>query len=242
MNRPRIGLTSNWGKLTYYAPSISVSAWYLEGVARAGGFPVMLSAAMKGLTIDTMLDTCDGIIIIGGPDLNPRSWSGEQHPMTQCMESPRQEFDIELIQKTVKRNKPILGICLGIQELNIALGGSLLQDIPSLFVSSTLRHRKKTGCSFQEHTVHVEPSSLLYSIVGSEEIIVNSSHHQAVGEVAPNLRAVAWAPDGVIEAIEATDGRHILGVQWHPEYLIDRPEHLNLFRWLVDTACSQRQI
>lgn len=236
MKLPSIGLTSNYGKLTYYAPSISVSARYLEGVVRAGGYPIILSAAMYDLSMDTMLDTCDGIIIIGGPDLNPDLWDGEKHAMTQCMDTPRQQFDIELIQRGVKRNKPILGICLGVQELNIALGGTLQQDVPSAFPSSTIRHRKKTGCSFQEHTVRVEPSSILYLIVGNEEIVVNSSHHQAVEDVAPGMRAVAWAPDGVIEAIEATDGRPLLGVQWHPEYLIDRPEHLNLFRWVVETA------
>ncbi|MCD6386465.1 gamma-glutamyl-gamma-aminobutyrate hydrolase family protein [Candidatus Sumerlaeota bacterium] len=233
-----IGLTSNWIEHKHYAPSVSISTRFLDGVIKAGGFPVVLSAIMQNQIMEDIFDCVCGLIITGGPDLDPRSWNSPQNPMTEPMKSPRQEFELSLVKKAVERKIPILGVCLGAQLINVALGGTVQQDVPSAFSDSSIRHRKKVGCLFTEHSVKIAPDSLLFEVIGRKnEILVNSSHHQAVEGVAPGMRAVAWAPDGVIEAIESTQpGRPILAVQWHPEYLTDRQEHLNLFRWLVNAA------
>lgn len=234
-----IGLTSNWIEPRHYAPSASISTRFLDGVIRAGGFPVVLSPIMQNQAMDEIFELVCGIIVTGGPDLDPRSWGAEQNPMTDPMKSPRQEFELALVKKAVERRIPLLGVCLGAQLINVALGGTIQQDVPSAFPDSNIRHRKKVGCLFTEHPVTVAPDSLLFKVIGNKsEILVNSSHHQAVEKVAPGMQAVARAPDGVIEAIESTepDERPIIAVQWHPEYLTDREEHLNLFRWLVNSA------
>lgn len=231
--RVLIGLTSDWREAEHYAPTAAISTNYLKGVLKAGGFPIVLSAIMPDDVLKDIISMLKGIIFIGGRDINPEVYDSGHHALTLPMNPARQKFDLELVKRAVEVKKPCLGICLGIQLINVALGGKLHQDIPSQFPESRVRHRKLIGCSFTEHPVRIAPDSILYKVIGKEEIMVNSSHHQAISEVASGLRAVAWAPDGVIEAIEATDGRQILAVQWHPEYLTDREEHLKLFRWLM---------
>ncbi len=231
-----IGLTSDWRESKYYAPTVAINSNYLKGVLKASGFPIILSAIMPLETVREILEQLSGIIFIGGADIEPSLYNEPRHPMTVPMKTARHNFDQELVKLVLASNKPLLGICQGIQVINVALGGKLFQDVPSDFPNSNIRHRKLTGCSFTEHPVKIARDSLLYKVIGKEEIIVNSSHHQAISVLAPGLRAVAWAPDGVIEAAEATDERPILAVQWHPEYLIDREEHLNLFRWVVNST------
>ncbi len=234
--RPFIGLTSDWREPPLYAPAANVCVNFLDGIIRAGGFPVLLSPVMKDDFIDEALHALSGVIVVGGPDLHPEILNENAHPMSQPMNTIRQEFELPLVRKAVAMNKAVLGVCLGIQVINIALGGKIHQDVPDGFKDSETRHRKKTGCSFTEHSVTIAADSLLRRIIGKDEVIVNSSHHQAVSVPAPGLRSVAWAPDGVIEAIESSGDTHILGVQWHPEYLTDREEHFNLFRWVVDPS------
>ncbi len=229
-----IGLSSDWIENRYDAPAMSIPSVFLNGVLKAGGFPVVLSPIMKSQGIDHIFESLSGLIIIGGPDLNSSLWNQHPHPMVGAMKTERQEFDLYLTKTALDNNIPILGICLGIQVINIALGGTLHQDIPTIFKDSKVRHRKKTGSPLVSHTAHIDRDSLLYTIMGKEEVEINSSHHQSVADPAPGLRASARAPDGVIEAVESTNEKHIVGVQWHPEYLTDREEHLNLFRWVVN--------
>ena len=173
--------------------------------------------------IDKVANLLDGMLFVGGDDMDPRYYGQKKDEKITDMENNEKvEFDMALMKKMIEQNKPVLGICLGNQELNVAFGGSLIQDIPSKLVNSVIKHN---GVSAKQtaHDVKIDKNSLLYKILGKETISVNSAHHQAIDRVADKFVATAVAPDGVIEAIECKDcGNFVLGLQWHPEFLASK--------------------
>ena len=136
--KPIIGLTSNWSSPKYYAPGISIPSLYIKGVMRAGGIPIVLSAIMKDNGFDDVFERLNGVLIIGGPAMDSNKWGTPLHPMSQPMKPEPQEFNNLLIRKAYEKGMPILGICLGCQEVNVALGGTLCQDVPSAFPDSKM--------------------------------------------------------------------------------------------------------
>ncbi len=199
------------------APLIGIASLtsdtYVLAIKEAGGIPIVLpNGDGSPDKIAEYLELLDGLVMPGGADIPPSEWGEEPHPTTQILDQDRYLFEKALISAWInKTKKPLLGICLGSQWINVAHGGSLIQDIPSEY---GINHRGVT------HQVTLEPTSRLSQIFGKTELEVNSLHHQAVGRLGKELRLVAKCPDGVIEAIETTDpDRFLIGVQWHPEQM-----------------------
>lgn len=240
-DKPKIGITlSETGESAVYRwPARKrfdyVKHEYYEAILAVGGIPVLLANTNPPSALDDIIDELDGLLLTGGGDLHPQFY--DQAPITELTDptSARDNFEQALVHKISERHRPILGICRGHQVLNVALGGTLFQDL-SCFPSKTQPHAdpQQTGKIF--HDVTIEPESRLFSIIGAEVIQTNSSHHQLVDRLGHGLKAVAYAPDGVIEAIEHTGQDYVIGVQWHPEGIADRDHSRKLFKSLVDSA------
>lgn len=242
---PIIGIPSAEHDIGKAVPQFLSPAHYIEQVAKAGGIPVQLPmlAGTSDEVLQEMIDRCDGFLLPGGPDFDSEWY---QEPLLPNLEHDSdelsygvQETALRFIRLAVTSGKPILGICLGMQVLNVALGGSLYQDIPTQ-IPSTVNHRFPITTPESRwaiaHTVTTKEDSLIRRLSGAE-VSVNSFHHQAIKCLAAGLHITATAPDGVPEAIEHTS-LPILAVQWHPENLahIGIPEAQSIFQWLTDAA------
>lgn len=237
MYRPLIGVTaasfSINGKPYHrgYAPIV----W---AVAAAGGLPVYIPPGLDPITLRELYARLDGLLLPGGPDVRPDRYGQDQHPLTQVIDDPRDELEITLARWAFDDDLPVFGICRGHQVLNVALGGTLVQDIPSL-VDNGLTHdiADDTPRSTRMHEVDIAAGSRLSGILGTTHAAVNSIHHQSVMQPAPSARVTAYAPDGVIEALEVPDKPFILSVQWHPEDLYtEDPAMARLFESFVAAA------
>lgn len=210
---------------------------YVQAVKRAGGLVVALTR-LEPEDASALTQFLDGVIISGGRDIPPDLYGSELHPTTDTDEAMRERvnFEIALVKAMAELGKPVLGICHGCQLINVAFSGTLVQDIPSQWVSP-LAHKLSYRPWFAEHEVEIVAGSLLWEWLQTPRIIVKSAHHQAVAEVGKGLKVVAWAPDGIVEAIEASDGKPIVGVQWHPEAQLDAEHAQRLFTAFVQ-ACG----
>ena len=230
--KPRIALTSNVGQ--------SPNDPYLAAVRRAGGEPVPLGPPADETAADDRLDSCDGLLLVGGADVDSALWSETLHPQAKPMDPRRQRHDLQLIAAAEARGMPVLGICLGIQEMAVHRGGRIIQHLPDE-PDVTLDHGGADRPR-ATHPVAINADSLLGRIVGAAGLLVNSTHHQAVREPGRGLVVVARSPDGVIEGVEdPTSGRFFLGVQWHPEDMTDKPPQRAIFEALVRAAAAWRK-
>ncbi|HZG14335.1 MAG TPA: gamma-glutamyl-gamma-aminobutyrate hydrolase family protein [Candidatus Bathyarchaeia archaeon] len=192
-----------------------VSQAYAEGIARSGGIPYLLPLlSSEGAPYAEMVEKLDGIILTGGEDPAPHLYGEQPLPGLGEVVYERDLAEITLIQLAVERKKPILGICRGMQILNVALGGTLYQDIPSQ-ITGAYQHAQRGSRQYGAHTIRLEPGFVAEALQKTE-VLVNSSHHQSVKDAAPGFRVTARSGDGVIEAIES-ENRLFIGVQWHPE-------------------------
>jgi putative glutamine amidotransferase len=210
---------------------------YLSSVERAGGRARVLEISESPRRL---LGEIDGLPLTGGGDIDPVFYADERHPMVEDAEPGRDEFEIDLARRAMAADLPLLAICRGAQVLNVAAGGTLVQDIPSA-VQSTLPHSLVEPTSAEAHAVHVTPGSRLEKALGisvdrAHTCRVNSRHHQSVGRVGSGLVASAKAPDGVVEAIEKQDAGFCVGVQWHPENFWRTGEFSPLFETFVSAA------
>lgn len=236
--RPVIGIEAEFVHETVNAKEkgrVRLWAEYSDAIVKAGGAPLILPATAPPELAGDMLDRVDGLLISGGPDISPARFGSEPHPSVKPLLPRREDFAFRVFEEAERRDMPILAICLGIQVVNVGRGGTLVQDIPSQ-LETTIKHRPDEGEDYPEHPAHVAPDTLLASIVGAGEITVNSSHHQAIERVGEGLVVTARAEDGIIECLEDPTKRFLLGIQWHPERLTDRPRHLALFEALVEAA------
>ena len=210
---------------------------YPEAVLRAGGLPVMLPLTAEESAWETMLNRVDGLLLSGGGDIDPALYGEERLP--ECGEAIalRDRMELALCRLALQRDLPLLGVCRGLQTLNVALGGSLYQDIGVQY-GRQIVHPRHDMAREKVHGVRVEKGSRLYAVTGLTAFQVNSRHHQAVKALGRGLTASAWAEDGLIEAVEMPEKKFALAVQWHPEALSDRyPEAHALFRAFVE-ACE----
>jgi len=185
-----------------------------------------------------MVEAIDGLLLSGGVDVAPEFYQESVLDKRSVGEIPRSRFEIELLKNTHESKKPVMGICRGIQLINVAFGGTLYQD---LFLQRQLgNHELKEGQPPPFHQVHLEPNSRLHKIIGKSTILVNSSHHQAVKDLATGFSITATSEDGIIEGIEFNDSAFIIGVQWHPERL-ENQEADALIRYLVEMAYQSRR-
>jgi putative glutamine amidotransferase len=243
--RPVIGITSDLEVDETCDPprqQFASPVDYSDALLAAGALPQLLPTPPQPdeALLDAFLARVDGLIFTGGRDLHPRNYGEPLNTKTRPLHDRRDAFDLALFRRADAARMPILAICLGFQVAHVARGGKLIQHVDDLGLKPPVVHRLPKGAS-AFHTVRISPDSRLAAIVGAAEIRVNSRHHQAPDADHPgeSLKTVGFAPDGILEASEDMDGRFLLGVQWHPENLADRPEHLALFRALVSEAARR---
>ncbi len=230
--RPVIGLTSSF---TADNNAQALPSNYVWAIESQGGIPLIIPAGIGPEHSDAILQKLDGLLLTGGPDVDPSYFGEEPHPKLGAVTPERDVIEIPLTRAAVARGMPILAICRGIQVLNIAMGGSVIQDIASQ-VKDPLKHRQEAPRWHGSHSVTVAGGSRLAGLLGTTKIMVNTFHHQAVKDVAPGFEVTAQAPDGIVEGIERP-GCFIVGVQWHPEGMYDRvPEMARIFKGFVEAA------
>jgi putative glutamine amidotransferase len=243
MTAPRIGITGIT-RVVSGVERTGVNASYVLAVLQAGGVPLVLSPLI-GITHTTaLLDALDGLILSGGEDVAPERYGASAHPALGNVDPVRDAFELELFRGARERELPVLAICRGIQLVNVALGGSLWQDIPSERPGA-LPHTQPGGRDDRTHAVKIVPDTWLARALGTTRLEVNSFHHQSIRELAPGLVASASAPDGEIEGAESRRGDPwLLAVQWHPEEFhrdTSAPDQ-GLFRELVGAAVARREL
>jgi putative glutamine amidotransferase len=214
---------------------------YLSAVQRAGGIPVLVPAQLEHDALDALWSRLDGILLTGGGDVAPGRFGEDRHAAVADVSDDRDRLEIEVVERAVHAGRPLLAICRGIQVLNVALGGSLYQDIAS-DTGSAIPHSQTEPRDHPTHAVKVMgEGTRLGATLGALEVAVNSMHHQAVKRLGRGLRDVAWAPDGIIEGVELGGSALTLGVQWHPEELAARDAAASrLFSALVTAAGTIR--
>jgi putative glutamine amidotransferase len=217
---PLIGLTADIAD-----KRVQLNRDYHDAIAKSGGIPVILPYVTDLQQMKKLASKLDGLVLTGGNDISPRFFQEEPHPHLGEVSPERDQFEIEFLKIFYPTKKPIFAICRGIQVINVFLGGTLYQDLPSES-DSGIQHSQKAPRHYAAHSIQVFPDTFLYQVVKSDKIFVNTYHHQAVKQVANSLRVSAVAPDGVIEGIETKEqDRFLLGVQWHPEGMYDTEKH-----------------
>ena len=212
---------------------------YMRAVERAGGLPVVLPPLALE-EVPALLEHLDGVCLSGGPDLDPSGYGDQPHPELGDTEPTLDAFELAVAQAADERGLPLLGVCRGAQAMNIARGGTLFQHIPDV-TDGKIEHRQTDSGDKTAHEIRIEEGSRLAEIIGETTTAVNSFHHQSIDRLGRDLNAVAWAPDGTIEAIEGTSADPLfVGVQWHAESLVDRADNLALFQTLVTEASSKQ--
>lgn len=196
---------------------------YIRAIEASGGMAILLPYTANPESIDRFIDLCDGFIFAGGADIEPARYGEEKHPLCGETTPYRDQVEFLAFEKIMKTEKPIMGICRGSQLINVALGGTLYQDIPSE-IKTDLTHKQEHPHSEPAHEANVVSGSLLHSLIGKSRIHINSLHHQAIKELGDGLSPMAVADDGIIEAIARTGKRLVWGFQWHPEKTFDNSE------------------
>ncbi len=211
---------------------------YIASVTAAGGIPVIIPMSDNDDLLAEMTDYCDGFLIPGGIDVNPMTYHEGPHPLLQMTRLDFDLYELKFLKMIFETGKPVFGICRGLQIINVALGGTLYQDL-SLHSPDTFLHvQKESGREGISHEVTIEKDSILFDIFGKDRVPVNSFHHQAAKKIGKGLRVTARADDGVVEALEGTDYPYLVCVQWHPEGFIHTPNNhmLCLFERFIQEA------
>lgn len=246
--RPLIGLTTSElrrpERVQHLAQSepaeveLALNLTYPSAIEKAGGVPVIVPP-LQPQAISSLLTGLDGLVLTGGPDLHPSVYGADPHEKLGPTEQEIDVFELALIEAAQAEGLPVLCICRGMQALNVARGGTLVQDLPTERPSD-IQHRQKDPGRVTTHHVSLRKDSETAALLGRDEIEVNSFHHQAIDRLGRDLRVVGEAADGVIEAIEATDGQFIVGVQWHAESLVETPEQRTLLEAFIRAAGEGR--
>ncbi len=234
MNKPLIGLTPLFDleqQRLWMRPN------YMQMILEAGGIPVVLPLTENPEDIKQLAQTCDGFLFTGGPDIHPSRFGEETMRYCGVIDERRDSTEISLLREVMELEKPVLGICRGIQLINVALGGTLYQDIPAQGKGEPIAHDQHKPYDVPVHTVFVEKNSPLFRLTGKEKLMVNSMHHQAVRALAPALKCAAKSLDGLTEAIFHPEKKYFLAVQWHPEYLFQKyQDEQKIISAFVDAA------
>lgn len=244
--KPLIGCTT-YRKISDQSPPINIIGLmpaYLDAIVAAGGVPVMIPLGLSGEDLREIVDQMDGILLPGGGDIEPSVYQGNGHPTVSGIDGDRDRVEFVVARTAVSQRKPLLAICRGLQVLNVSLGGSLWEDV-ELLMPDAMHHEYVNSHprNHLAHNVSIEPDSLLARQLGFTETAVNSLHHQGIRQLADELRATAVAPDGLIEGVEVIDHPYAVGVQWHPENIIQNAPHmLELFRGLVEAAAAKQPV
>lgn len=229
--RPMIAVTPNYNAKQN---QVFVSTGYLEAVEKAGGIPVVLPLTDDERIIGEVANRFDGFLFTGGPDIAPAFYGQKTEPVCETICDRRDALETKLMRRVLEGDKPVFAICRGCQLLNVSLGGSLYQDIPTQLYSPVKTvHRSRPVTA--THPVSIVSGTLLHELVQTDEMTVNSVHHQGVRALAPTLKIAARSPDGLVEAVYLPGKRFVLGVQWHPDLLWKNdPKSLKLFETFVE--------
>lgn len=216
-------------------PRYFVKSNYASAIKEAGGIPLIIPPVKDENDLTKSLNLINGLLIPGGDDIDPKYFKEEPHPSIVLTDPEIIQFQMDFFQQALNKDLPVLGICAGLQIINIACGGNIYQDIPSQY-SNPIKHKKhKKEKEDPFHKVKIEKNTKLYDILQKEEISVNSTHHQALKNIADVFMVTARAEDGIIEAVESRKHRFVVGVQWHPEDLYKENKlFLKLFENLVN--------
>ncbi len=215
-SKPLIGLNADYRAAKKDSPALTyICAGYYDSVVEAGGVPIVLPPTADEDDMNRLLDLVDGMVLVGGADLDPRRDGYMLHPSVRTMDAQREEFDRELMRSIARRRMPVFGIGVGMQLLNLSQGGNLLLHIPE-DLPKAVPHKDPLDPAHR-HGLEVTPGSLMERVYGDGEIRVNSVHHMAVDDIAPGFMVTARCPDGVVEAIESTTDWWAFGTQFHPE-------------------------
>jgi putative glutamine amidotransferase len=230
--KPRIGITCNVANKNsdFYA---KLHYRNIDVISKAGGLPIILPST--GEECEEYLAILDGIYFSGGIDINPMFFGEDPICGVESTNIERDRFEIELYKKAVRIDLPMLGVCRGMQVINIAAGGTIYQDLSAQLPNSICHNQDGSPLSDYFHKILIEENSKLYNIHKNKEIYTNTFHHQAVKDVAPGFKITAKTKDGVIEAIESINNRYILAVQWHPEHMYyAHDEHFEIFKSFIN--------
>ena len=231
--KPIVGITTYAEEARFGAwdlPTALIPLAYVMAIERAGGRPLLVPPSEGG--VEETLDALDGLLFTGGSDLDPASYGAEPHPETNGTRPDRDRAELALIEAALARDMPILAVCRGLEVLNVARGGDLVQHLPDVIGDE--RHKHTPGV-FADHDVDLAPGSRLQRLLG-DRAPVKSHHHQGPGRLGRGLVEAAWADDGTVEGLEVTSHRFVLGVLWHPE----QGQDFALFRALVEEARAYR--
>ena len=239
MTKPLIGIpTFHDTSLPEKLPArFAMSRPYITALEAVGAAPILLPLSLEVTTLRSLFDRIDGLFLAGGGDVNPSFYGMVQYSKTEGVDNLRDESEIRLTRWALDEDKPLLGVCRGVQTLNVAAGGTLLQDIADL-APEAMRHQyhPEFPREYVAHDINTTPGTRLSEILG-HSAQVNSFHHQALAQVAQGFQVSALAPDGVIEAIEGAGSKFAIGVQWHPESLIETDQSMyRLFEAFVNVA------
>ncbi|NMB96452.1 MAG: gamma-glutamyl-gamma-aminobutyrate hydrolase family protein [Clostridiaceae bacterium] len=239
-SRPFIGITPSY---EYDEEKIYLNNNYVESINRAGGLPMILPLTEDQEVISQIAENCDGLLVSGGPDVDAMCYNEENMPCNGSISPLRDAMEIALVKEVFKLKKPIFGICRGIQVLNVAMGGTLYQDISSQIKNSNvLKHSQAAPRWYPTHEISIirNSHSHVWSSFNCNTIRVNSFHHQAVKNVAPGFKVTSLAKDGIIESIEYDGDIFVLGVQWHPEHMwLKDPIYLRIFELFVEATTKR---
>jgi len=234
--RPLIGISS-YGRAGT-RQTFSVPCEYVDVIRKVGGVPMIIPPIEE--EVPEALEPLSALVLSGGGDVDPVHYGGIRHEAVYGVSEERDRFELALARAALERRLPILCVCRGMQLLNVALGGNLVEHIPDHYGDEVQhRHQEHMPCT---HAVRVEQDSRLADILGATDLDVRSWHHQSVGKLGAGLRAVAWSPDGVIEAVESSDHRFLVGVQWHPEMdALGDGRQRRIFEALVTSSANGRR-
>jgi putative glutamine amidotransferase len=240
MSLPVIGITGHTDQSARppNLPLLSIAPSYVEATDLGEGAPLLIPPHLEEIKLRAIFERLDGLILSGGGDILPTFFGDEDRGLLWLVDEQRDRTELALARWTLSEGLPLLAICRGVQILNVAAGGTLIQDIPTQ-VPDALSHSTIAGrpLSTISHTVEIAAGSKLATLVGAGELGVNSAHHQAVQTVGSGLVVTARAPDGIIEGLEAPDHPFCVGVQWHPEVMVESyPVMRRLFEGLVEAA------
>lgn len=235
MAKPIIGITPQYD---YDHGFIRIGENYMKAIKAAGGIPYLLPLEINQDDVGEIVDLFHGFVFSGGPDLDPFLFGEETIPQAGLVIDKRDNLEQKIFEAAYKKDKPLLGICRGMQAFNIFLGGTIYQDIETLYTSSiSIGHYQKSANEVLSHSVEIVATSLLDEILNKETIKVNSFHHQGVKKLAPSLEAAAFSRDLLAEAIYSKTRNFLLAVQWHPEHLYNLDENqFKIFRAFIE-AC-----
>lgn len=242
--KPLIGITSRYINMrtsdALGSRKLCLNNDYLDSIFLAGGIPLILPISQDEATIQSYANTVDGLILSGGEDIDPKHYGEEPGQHLGTVAQDRDHFEIGLVKAILDQKKPLLGICRGLQVLNVSLGGSLHQDIPSEFPGTSILHRQKSEEHAGSHRVDLLKGSKIHGIFATDSLMCNSFHHQSIKTLAPGLLSTALSSDGIIEGVEMPEANFVVAVQWHPECMVrNDPTMLKLFKSFIQAASRE---